>query len=234
MLYVSEGAQGAQEAAEILLRAKETRSLARHEYDFLVKSLLKAGRREDARRIFNEFVALGRDRHRDLKRTQLDIALLAIALNVPDVAIEFSGRSGSVWLQQYVAVLYRTGSIIESDALSDRRSQRADIVAVRIGLLDYKSPLEHAINGQSRRPHSDPCDDAAILLDFYSQDRFMCDQSLKEVFHFLADSWKPQERTSAAKSVEVVIVDRDCVRPDGRYLVAFFSAGSESSQTISR
>ena len=221
MLYVDRGELGAQEAAEILLRAMETRILAPHEYDVLVKSLLKAGRREDAGRIFRELVSLGRDRHRRSKRTQLEIALLAIALNEPDVAIEFSGRSGSAWLQQYVAVLYHVGSVIESDALSDRRSQRADVGAIRLGLLDYKSPLERTINN-NLGDHIQTLAVMRHIARFYSQDGFSCDQSLKEVFDFLADSWRPQERSDAVRPVDVVIVDRDCARPTGDIWVPFF------------
>lgn len=221
MLYVEPGQELAQKAAEILMCVMETRSLAPHEYDLLVKSLLKAGRREDAVRVFRDFASLGRDRHRSSKRTQFNVALLAIALNEPEVAVEFSRRSDSAWLRQYVAAMYRTGSVIESYALSDRRSQRADPATLRLGLLGYKSPLERATNNNL----GDYIQTLAVMRHiarFYSQDRFSCDQSLKEVFDFLADSWRLQERSHLARLVELVIVDRDCARPTGDVWLPFF------------
>ena len=221
MLFVEPSQKLAQKAAEILLCAKETRPLAPHEYDLLVKSLLKAERREDAAGIFWELVALGRDRHRSLKKVQHEIALLAIALNEPDVAIEFSGRSGSTWLRQYVEALYRAGRSVESDALTDRRSQEADIATIRLGMLDYKSPLERTINDNL----GDYIQTLAVMRNvarFYSPDGFSCDSSLKEVFDFLAESWRLQERSDAAMQVEVVIVDRDCARPTGDIWLPFF------------
>ena len=129
-----------EKVTELLLPLHKTDSLAPCDYNILISSLIGAGYIEEGKRVLERLIILSRS-HKSY-RIHSEVALLSIALDNAEAAIEFSGRSGGAWLQQYVGALYGTSERSSHDSLSDRPTKRsASSNAINLAILDYKSPL---------------------------------------------------------------------------------------------
>ena len=211
------------EVPKLLAPLIETDQLVHEDYVILINSLMAEGRIDACRRPFEKTCSLARNRNASA-RVHTEIALLAIGLDDSDAAVEFSDRSRSSWLRQYVAILYGTGTTVTEAALADRRPAgggRGNGVA--LGLLDYGTPVD--------RPYSKNLGDyvqtlavARHLSRFYEPGTFRCDERLETVFGDLARSWTADERMRAGgrAEVDIVVVDRDCVRWRGELWLPFF------------
>lgn len=211
------------EVPKLLVPLIETDRLVHEDYVILIKSLMAEGRIDACRRPFEKACSWARNRNVSA-RVHTEIALLAIGLDDSDAAVEFSDRSKTAWLRQYVAILYGTGATVTEPALADRRPGGAGCGrGVALGLLDYGTPVD--------RPFPKNLGDfvqtlavARHLARFYEPESFRCDERLEAVFRDLARSWRPDERmrTGGRVDVDIVVVDRDCVRWRGDLWLPFF------------
>lgn len=208
------------DVAELLEPLIETDRLVHEDYVVLIKSLMAEGRIDASRRPFQRACSRASSGTASA-RVCREIALLAIGLDDSDAAVEFSDRSGSAWLRQYVAFLYGAGAAVAEGALSDRRSRRgADGGGVALGLFDYRTPV-----GSFSQNLGDYVQTLAVarhLARFYEPGTFRCDERLDAVFGDLARSWEADERLGTDGRVDVVVVDRDCVRWRGDLWLPFF------------
>ena len=208
------------EVPELLMPLWKTNSLAPCDYTILISSLIEAGQAEEGKRVLERLISMSECR-KEL-RTYFEIALLSIALDNPDAAIEFSRRSGNSWLCQYVATLYRTGEGVTHESLGDRQTKSsASGDAMNLALLDYRSPLEHTIN-DNLGDHIQTLAVMRHIARFYTREDFLCEDSLKNVFQFLAESWTPEDRSPSSAPIRMVIMDRDCARTDRNVWLPFF------------
>ena len=211
------------EVPKLLAPLVETDRLVHEDYVILIKSLMAEGRIDACRRPFEKACSWARSRNVSA-RVHTEIALLAIGLDDSDAAVEFSDRSTSAWLRQYVAILYGTGAAVTEPALVDRRSAGAGSGnGVALGLLDYQTPVDRAFP-KNLGDFVQTLAVARHLARFYEPGIFRCDERLETVFRDLARSWKADERMRADGRVEVdmVVVDRDCVRRRGDLWLPFF------------
>ena len=119
------------------------------------------------------------------------------------------------------AALYGTSKENFHDSLVDRQTERSTSSdAINLALLDYKSPLEYAIN-DNIGDHIQSLSVMRHIARFYTDESFLSNDSLKDVFRFLAESWNPEERSQPSAPLNMVIMDRDC-RPNGSYCLATF------------
>ena len=191
------------------------------DYAILITSLVALGRLAEARRPFEK--ACARARRRGGSATeQAEVAALAIGLDDEDAAVEFSERSGSAWLAQYVAVVYGTGTPVIHEALRDRLPAGTGAPgAVTLALLDYGWPSE--------RPRVRNLGDYVQTLGvmrhvarFHAPGAIRCDGGLDQVFEQLARSWRPEQRVRLDRPLDVAVVDRDCARWRGEAWLPFF------------
>ena len=205
---------------ELLLPLRETGNLAPCDYNILISSLIEAGHIEEGKRVLERLISLSKQHNS--RRIHSEVALLSIALDNAEAAVEFSSRSGSVWLQQYVSALYGTSKENFHDSLVDRQTERSTSSdAINLALLDYKSPLEYAIN-DNIGDHIQSLSVMRHIARFYTDESFLCNDSLKDVFRFLAESWNPEERSQPSAPLNMVIMDRDCARTDRTVWLPFF------------
>ena len=210
------------EAAGLLAPLVETGRLVHEDHVVLIKSLMAEGRIDECRRPFEKACSWARRRNAS-PRVSREIALLAIGLDDADAAVEFSRRAKDDWLRQYTAILYGTGAPVTEPALADRRpAGERNTNAVALGLLDYRTPA-----GSFAQNLGDYFQTLAVmrhLARFHEPGAFRCDERLDAVLRHLARSWTADDRLRAGGRVDVdlVVVDRDCVRWRGDLWLPFF------------
>lgn len=205
---------------DLLTPLVEAEQLGTDDYTILIGSLLAQGRLAECRRPFAK--ACARARQSDSAAAQAEVAELAIRLDDKDAALEFSARSGSAWLAQYLAVVYGTGVPVVHEALRDRLPAGTGTPgAVTLALLDYGWPSERPL----ARNLGDYLQTLAVMRHvarFHVPGMIRCDDGLDQVFAQLARSWRPEERMRLERPLDVAVVDRDCARWRGEAWLPFF------------
>ena len=205
---------------DLLTPLLEAEQLGLDEYAILIGSLVALERLAECRRPLA--MACSRARQRGGSATaQAEVAELAIGLDDKDAAVEFSERSGSAWLAQYVAVVYG-GAPVVHEALRDRLPAGAGTPgAVTLALLDYGWPSERPVE----RNLGDYVQTLAVMRHvarFHAPGAIRCDDALERVFAQLARSWHPAQRIRLERPLDVAVVDRDCARWRGEAWLPFF------------
>ncbi len=205
---------------DLLTPLVDAEQLGTDDYAILIRSLLALGRLAECRRPFAK--ACARASQSGLAAAQAEVAELAIRLDDKDAALEFSGRSGSARLAQYVSVIYGGGVPVVHEALRDRLPAGAGTPgAVTLALLDYGWPSDHPVE----RNLGDYLQTLAVMRHvarFHAPGAIRCDDALERVFAQLARSWRPEERMHADHPLDVAVVDRDCARWRGEAWLPFF------------
>ncbi|MDE0062190.1 MAG: hypothetical protein OXP09_07600 [Gammaproteobacteria bacterium] len=205
---------------DLLTPLVEAEQLGTDDYAILIASLLAQGRLAECRRPFAK--ACARARQSKSATVQAQVAELAIKLDDKDAALEFSARSGSAWLAQYVAVFYGGDVPVVHEALRDRLPAGTGTAgAVTLALLDYGWPAERAVE----RNLGDYLQTLAVMRHvarFHAPGAIRCDAGLDQLFAQLSRSWRPEERMRLDRPLDVAVVDRDCARWQGEAWLPIF------------